>query len=300
MSTQPASAVVLVTGATDGLGRAAALALAKQGATVLVHGRDDGKGKALLGDLGKAGARAARFYRADFASLAEVGVMAGQILAAEPRLDVLVNNAGLGVEDHREESRDGYEMLFAVDYLAPYLLTHRLLPLLERSAPARVVNVASAGQAPINFGDVMLERRWNGVQAYCQAKLALVMMAFDMADELKVHGVTINALHPASMMPTKIVTGRFATQSTVADGVRNLLRLAVDPALDGTTGRYFNRDKDARADGQAYDAEARAKLRAHSDELCGMAGSTNTGVGARRSYQDRELHPATTSEVHDV
>jgi NAD(P)-dependent dehydrogenase (short-subunit alcohol dehydrogenase family) len=109
------------------------------------------------------GPRAARpDSTADFADLSETRRFGAEILAAESRLDVLVNNAGLGVEDHRRVSADGHEMVFKVDYLAPYLLTRLLLPLLERAAPARIVNVASAGQAAIDFDDVMLERRWNG------------------------------------------------------------------------------------------------------------------------------------------
>jgi NAD(P)-dependent dehydrogenase (short-subunit alcohol dehydrogenase family) len=263
--------VVLVTGATDGLGRASALALARRGATVLAHGRDTEKGEALVAMLTKEGAQVARFYRADFASLKDVSAFADQVLTAESRLDVLINNAGLGVEDQRRESDDGYEMLFAVDYLAPYLLTHRLTDLLARSSPARVVNVASAGQSAINFDDVMLESSWSGVQSYCQAKLALVMMAFDIADRLRDRGVTINALHPASMMPTKIVVGRYGPQSSIEDGVRNLLRLAIDPTLQGVTGRYFDRGDEGRADNQAYDAAARAELRALSDQLCKTA-----------------------------
>lgn len=266
--------VVLVTGATDGLGRASALSLARRGATLLAHGRDPGKGEALVAMLTKEGAQAARFYRADFASLKGVSALADQILAAENRLDVLINNAGLGVEDQRRESADGYELLFAVDYLAPYLLTHRLTDLLAGSSPARVVNVASAGQSAIDFDDVMLEHGWSGVQSYCQAKLALVMMAFEMADRLIDRGVTINALHPASMMPTKIVVGRYRPQSSIKDGVSNLLRLAVDPTLDCVTGRYFNQGKEGRADDQAYDSAARARLRAVSDQLCKTALQT--------------------------
>ena len=157
--------VVLITGATDGLGRGVAIDLARRDAVILAHGRNRTRGEAATAQIKAAGAPDVRLYVADFASLEEVRRMADAIMAAESRLDALVNNAGI-IADQRQESVDGHELTFQVDYLAGFLLTHRLLPLLERSAPARIVNVASAGQAPIDFGDVMLERRWDGWQAY--------------------------------------------------------------------------------------------------------------------------------------
>jgi len=262
--------LVLITGATDGLGRGVAIDLAQRGATVLVHGRKRARGEAVLAEGKAAGAPDARLYLADFGVLADIRRMADAILAGEPRLDVLVNNAGI-IQDRRQESADGHELTFQVNYLAGFLLTHRLLPLLRRSAPSRIVNVASAGQAPIDFDDVMLERRWDGWQAYCRSKLAQVMMTFDLAEALRGAGVTVNALHPATLMPTKMVVGRFGVRSTLQEGVRNTVRLIADPGLAGISGRYFDRDREARAHRQAYDMAARARLRELSRDLCGVA-----------------------------
>jgi NAD(P)-dependent dehydrogenase (short-subunit alcohol dehydrogenase family) len=248
---------VLITGATDGLGRGLARAAAAAGGIVLVHGRSQERVDATLAEL-----PGARGYRADLSSLEEVRQLAREVRAGETRLDVLVNNAGIGPGE-RELSRDGYELRFAVNYLAGFLLTQELLPLLEASAPARIVNVASAGQMPIDFDDVMLERDYSGVRAYCQSKLAQILFTFDLDEELRGSGVTASCLHPSTYMPTKIV---HSPVSTIADGVEATMRLLTAPA-DEVAGRYFNALREARADPQAYDAEARANLRALSEEF---------------------------------
>jgi NAD(P)-dependent dehydrogenase (short-subunit alcohol dehydrogenase family) len=247
--------VVLVTGATDGLGRALAQALAQAGETVLVHGRSEERIAATLAELDGD----ARAYRADLSSLDEVDRLADELLANEPQLDVLVNNAGIGSDvpggGARQESPDGVELRFAVNYLSGYRLTHRLLGV----PPGRVVNVSSAGQMAIDFDDPMLERGYDGVRAYCQSKLAQIMFTFDLAES----GVTATCLHPSTYMPTKIVHSPI---STIADGVEATMRLITAPA-DEVTGRYFNVLREARADPQAYDTGARENLRALSEEL---------------------------------
>jgi NAD(P)-dependent dehydrogenase (short-subunit alcohol dehydrogenase family) len=265
---------VLVTGATDGLGRALAARLAGAGATVLLHGREDARGERALRELrAETGSDRLAWYRADLASLGEVRRLAARVVADRDRLDVLVNNAGIGTQSPpgRAESEDGHELRFAVNYLAPFLLTRLLEPLLVASAPARIVNVSSAGQAPIDFDDVMLERRYDGVQAYCQSKLALVMLTLDLAERLRDTGVTANCLHPGTYMPTKMVLAAGVTPvDSLETGVEATMRLATDPALDGVSGRYYNRLREARALGQAYDPRARRRLGELSERLTGL------------------------------
>jgi NAD(P)-dependent dehydrogenase (short-subunit alcohol dehydrogenase family) len=250
---------ILVTGATDGLGRALAEQLSDAGATVLAHGRNADRLE---------GVPAARGYTADLASLAEVDAMADQLLARERQIDTLVNNAGIGGLGTRADSSDGYELHFAVNYLSHYLLTRKLLPLIQSSAPARIVNVSSAGQIPIDFDDPLLERGWESFRAYAQSKLAQVLFTFDLGDELSGDDVTANCLHPATYMPTKMVFAAGATPaSSLEEGRDAVMRLIADESLDGVSGRYFNGTREARADGQAYDLEARARLRELSDRL---------------------------------
>jgi NAD(P)-dependent dehydrogenase (short-subunit alcohol dehydrogenase family) len=271
--------VILVTGATDGLGRGVAQRLAEGGATVLVHGRDDERGAATIRDIADAtGNSRLEWYRAALASLADVRALAKQVTADHDRLDVLVNNAGIGAtlpgDGERMESDDGYELRFQVNYLASYLLTRLLLPVLERSAPARIVNVSSAGQAPIDFDDVMLERRYDGMTAYRQSKLAQILFTIDLAGELAGTGVTVNALHPGTFMPTKMVLHAGVTPVTALDsGIDAVSRLVADPALDDVTGRYFDGRRESRPHPQAFDESARRRLHDLSDRLTGLARS---------------------------
>jgi NAD(P)-dependent dehydrogenase (short-subunit alcohol dehydrogenase family) len=257
--------VILVTGATDGLGRALAAELLQAGATVLVHGRDPGRLADTIGSLG--GGPRVRPYLADLSSLAQVEELAAQVIAAEPALDVLVNNAGIGGAGPREESADGYELRFAVNYLAGFALTRRLLPLLTASAPARIVNVSSAGQQAIDFGDTMLTTGYSPIRAYCQSKLAQIMFTMDLAPRLAGAGVMVNALHPATYMPTKMVASPI---STIAEGVEATVHLITAPVAEVGTGRYYNGLREARADRQAYDASARDKLRELSEKLTSL------------------------------
>jgi NAD(P)-dependent dehydrogenase (short-subunit alcohol dehydrogenase family) len=266
---------VLVTGSTDGLGLAAARELAARGATVLVHGRSQERvDEAVRLVARRSAGGTVRGYVADLSDLSQVAALAARVAADNGRLDLLVNNAGIGggpaAKARRETSLDGYELRFAVNYLSHFLLTRLLLPLLGASAPARIVNVSSVGQAPLDFDDLMMERGYDPYEAYCRSKLAQVMFTFDLAEELPAGRVTANCLHPASLMNTKMVYEWFGrTSSTIQDGLQSLLPLAVSASLDGVSGTYFNEKRRARADAQAYDPAARARLKETSRRLCG-------------------------------
>jgi NAD(P)-dependent dehydrogenase (short-subunit alcohol dehydrogenase family) len=265
--------VVFITGATDGLGRGVARDLASRGAQVLLHGRDRERLDTLAREIGRDGEPAPAFL-ADFASLDEVRALADEVERSIPRLHVLINNAGIGsgMPDGRErrESRDGYELRLAVNHLAGFLLTMRLLPLLRRSAPARVVFVASLGQAPMDFDDPMLERGYSGTRAYGQSKLAQISFGFELAQRLGSEPITVTSLHPATFMPTKIVLEEVGHSiDTLEEGVESIVRLATAPELEGVTRSFFDRQAEATPHAQAYDPDARRRLWNLSAELAG-------------------------------
>ena len=271
----PDIGTIFITGATDGLGRALAGALAADGATLILHGRDSAKLTEVADDIAGAHnvARPAT-VRADLAELAQVRRLAEDVRSLTDRLDGFVSNAGIGSGEPegrtRRVSADGYELRFAVNYLAGFALTLDLLPLLRASAPARIVNVASLGQHPIDFDDLMIEHGYSGARAYGQSKLAQIMSGFDLAGDIPAREVTVNSLHPATFMPTKIVLAeRGSHLDSLDEGTAATRRLITDPELARTTGEFFDRTSPARANAQAYDPDARAELWRRSLELLG-------------------------------
>jgi len=250
---------VLVTGSTDGVGRYVAAKLASAGAKVLIHGR---------------GHTEPVFYQADLSSLAGARQLAEAVLADHKRLDVFISNAGIGSRTsgpERQTSADGHELRFAVNYLAGFLLARLLLPLLKASAPSRIVNVASLGQHPIDFEDVMITKGYSGARAYAQSKLAQIMFTIDLSGELEGSGVTVNAVHPATYMNTTMVReGGITPVSTVEQGGAAILHLAAGDDVAGKSGLFFNGMQQSQANAQAYDHAARQRLRELSLELTGL------------------------------
>jgi NAD(P)-dependent dehydrogenase (short-subunit alcohol dehydrogenase family) len=253
---------ILVTGATSGLGRAVATELSDQGHTVLVHGRDPQRTEALAQQLG------GRAYTADLASLEQTRALADEVNANEPGLDTLINNAGVAVTE-RQESQDGIELTLAVNHLSHFVLTGRLLPLLQRNAPARIVNVASIGQAPIDWDDPQLNNSYEGFRAYAQSKLAQISFTIELAERLG-QEPTVTALHPATLMDTQMVRESFGrAMSTIDDGVGPVVRLATGDDVEGVTGRYFDQTRESTPEHQAVDPRERRRLWDLSIELAG-------------------------------
>ncbi len=260
----------LVTGSTNGVGRVVAERLAEQGWFVLVHGREVKRGAEVVRDIEARGGHA-QFFGGDLSVMAGVRSLAEAVAREHPRLALLINNAGIGFGrpgTGREETRDGFELRLATNYLAPFLLTRLLLPNLLSAAPSRIVNVASAGQDDIDFDDLQMERHYSGVDAYRRSKLALIMFTFDLAEELREQRVTVQSLHPATFMDTFMVReAGVAPTSTVDEGAEAILHAALGPS--SATGQYFDGRRPARALPQAYGRAARERLRRMTFELTG-------------------------------
>lgn len=267
-----AGKTVLVTGSTDGLGRELARSFAAQGAHVIVHGRDAGRGEALVAEIQHGGKGSARFIAADFASIAAVREFADTVAADYPRLDLLVNNAGiaLGADSPRRTSADGHELQFAVNYLAGWVLVNRLQPALQAAAPSRIINVASGSAHPIDFDDVMLERPGAARRGYGQSKLAQITMTRALAPSFRLAGITMVAAHPATRMDTTMIQGLgVRPESTVAQGRDHILGLATARVLQ--PGAYYRDGQPADPHPQAGDPDARTRLLALSARLTGVS-----------------------------
>ncbi len=245
---------ILVTGATGGLGELLSEQLVREGAHVLVHGRDRVRVEALAKKVGGTP------IVADFASLATTAAVA----RASSSIDVLINNAGIGFGSDsrkREVSSDGFELRFAVNYLSPFVLTYALLASAKLQA---IVNVASAGQEPLDFEDLDNTRAYDGMDAYRRSKLAMVMMSFDLAATSQ---VPTDALHPGTFLDTGMVREAGLTPQGTARSGADAIFAMTKRALAGETGTYYNVDRLARANEQAYDEHARRRLRDKTREL---------------------------------
>jgi len=272
----------LVTGATHGIGLVTARALAAAGATVLVHGRDAELGAAVAADIARtSGNSAVRFVRADFLHLDEVRELAEQ-LARLPRLDVLINNAGLIDAEHRCTA-EGYDATFGVNHLAPFLLTNLLLETLTRSAPARVIVVASEAhrRARLDFGDLM-NARVGYLRAYQRSKLANLLFVRALARRLKGGAVTVNALHPGLIhselfrglhgpLRLLLATAFRPFMRSPRQGARTSIYLATSPEVEGESGGYYRDCRRVEPSAEARCDEAAARLWSESMRLTALS-----------------------------
>jgi len=270
-----AGRVVLVTGATDGIGRQTALQLGRMGARVLVHGRDPDRGGELVEELKALGVRGAAFFRADFSSLVDVVKLAGALKEATTRLDVLINNAGVFMTERRL-TVERHEITFAVNHLAPAALTLWLLPLLTQSAPSRIIFVSSAAhaRASLDFGNLQAEKSFDGYGAYALSKLANILFANELAARVRGGGVTVNSMTPG-VVATKLLQVGFPGMHgrPVADGAATSVFLASDPSLTMVTGTYFADRRPVQPAALARDPEARRHLWAATEALLRQAGA---------------------------
>jgi NAD(P)-dependent dehydrogenase (short-subunit alcohol dehydrogenase family) len=280
--------IVLITGGTGGIGKAAAMALASMGAKVGITGRDRARAEhAAAAITRESGNPAVDVFVADMSSQAQVRRLADEVLAAYPRLDVLLNNVG-GFWANRHVTADGLEQTFAVNHLAPFLLTDLLLERLKESAPARIVSVSSGAQSlgRIDFDDLQGELAYSGQTAYNQSKLATVMFTYELARRLAGTGVTATTLHPGvvstafgSEDPSRIF--RFLVpvyrpfMKSPKQGAETSIYLASSASVAGMTGMYFANRTSRRSNAASYDAEAAARLWRLSSELVGGTRPTS-------------------------
>ncbi len=265
--------IILVTGATDGIGKQTALELARLGATVLLHGRSQQRGQQALADIQAAtGNDKLDLFTADLASQKQVRRLAAEVQAKYSRLHVLINNAGVFMPQ-RQVTEDGLEMTFAVNHLAPFLLTHLLLELLKKSAPARIITVSSSLhlRSLVDFNNLQGDKYYSGGQAYNLSKLGNVLFTVELARRLRGTGVTANCLHPGAI-DTKLLhaaVGRMRGE-TVAAGASTPVYLATAPEVERASGQYFERRQAVMPSPLAQDAELRKKFWETSARLVGL------------------------------
>jgi NAD(P)-dependent dehydrogenase (short-subunit alcohol dehydrogenase family) len=277
--------ICVITGGTDGIGKATAFGLATRGAKLLLHGRDPDKGARAVADLiSRSGNSSIEFLQADFSSLADVRRLAAVLKERAPRIDVLINNAG-GIHGTRLESKDGYEMTFAVNHLAGFLLTHLLLDELQTGTPARIVTVASGAHrnAKMNFDDLQTTRGFSPMGTYGMSKLANVLFTRSLAKRLQGTKVTATSVHPGfcrtsfgrdieASAVVKLIF-RFAARfaRTPEKGAETVIYLASSPAVEGASGGYYFDCKLAPTSRTAQDDNVAERLWKVSEQLTGIA-----------------------------
>ena len=264
--------IALVTGSTDGIGKETARQLAALGATVLVHGRNAARCQATQDEIRQAtGNSNVDYFVADLSSQRQVRQLAADISARYDRLHVLINNAAV-ILLQRQVTEDGLETTFAVNHIAPFLLTHLLLDLLKQSAPARILTVSSTVHydARIDLDKLQSERGYNGVVAYKDSKLGNVLFTLELAERLKGSGVTANCLHPGVVTTKLLDTGWGWTGVSLAQGAALSVYLASSPEVETLSGAYFERATPDRPSPKANDAKFRRKFWEVSATLAGI------------------------------
>lgn len=275
--------VCVITGASSGIGRETALALARLGATTVLVCRDRGRGEAVRADIRtRTGNGAVELVLADLASQAAIRGLAAELLGRFPRVHVLVNNAGV-VNLRHSTTVDGIETVFAVNHLAYFLLTHLLLERLRASAPARVVNVASDAHriGRLNWDDLGWAQGYRAMRVYGQSKLANILFTYELARRLEGTGVTANCLHPGAVA-TRLGqnNGRLARLlirllvpffRTAERGAQTSIYLASSSAVEGVSGRYFVNTRETRPSPASFDAAAARRLWELSARMTGLA-----------------------------
>ncbi len=262
---------ILVTGATDGIGKETAAELVRRGARVLVHGRDRYKAEHARDEIKRAtNSDLVEAVAGDLGFKAEIHALAEDVAARGP-LAALVNNAGVFLTERRL-SEDGIELSFAINHLAVFLLTHLLLPSLE-AAKGRVVVVSSIAhnRGELDLDDLAADRGFDGYSAYAGSKLANVLFAFDLARRVARRGVTVNALHPGVIGTKLLRTGFGMGGASVREGAKTSVKLAIDPSLEGVTGRYFADEREVSASRAASDRALQELLYERSAALTGAA-----------------------------
>lgn len=259
---------VLVTGSTDGIGLQTAIELAKLGGEVILHGRSEERLSQAMMKLRHNGTQAAGAVVGDFSSFASIRMMAAELRDSFPRLSVLVNNAGVFMNDH-VLTQDGWEATLQVNHLAMMLLTQELLFVLKDHRDARIVNVSSIAhtRGGIDFENLNGEKEYDGYAAYSQSKLANILYTYELAERLYGSGVTANCLHPGVIGTKLLMEGFGIDGASLGEGAKTSVHLASDDSLVDVSGKYFVRKKETRSSATSYSVELRSKLWEVSQEM---------------------------------
>ena len=259
--------IVFITGSTDGIGRQTALELARMGATILLHGRNQEKAKVVLKEIKDTTKNEnVKIFTADLASQSRIRSMTEEIHKQCDRIDIMINNAGVFLTNRRT-TEDGLEMTFAVNHLAPFLLTLLLLDLIEKGAPSRVINVSSmAHSSAIDFNNLQGEKGHSGYEAYSLSKLCNILFTYELAERLEGKGITVNCLHPG-VINTKLLRAGWGGGSPVTEGSKTSVYLASAPELDTVSGKYFVNKAQAKSSSISYDRDVGKRLWKISEKL---------------------------------